>query len=238
MVLGITLQMVGKGFRPWKVSQPLSRILIVDDDQELRQSLQEILIEAGYSVAIARDGEEALECIREENYDLLLLDMIMPGLSGMETLLILHRKYPQLKIIMVSAFSTVDNAVEAMRHGATDFLTKPFKINDLLTTVRRVFEEARFRECKAIFDVEDTFNLLSNVIRRQILLLLKKKGKQRFMDITRDLKIEDHTKVNFHLKGLKEGGLVQRDEQKYYELSAEGKKITNCLDIVIDNLMN
>jgi DNA-binding transcriptional ArsR family regulator len=123
-----------------------------------------------------------------------------------------------------------------MRRGADDYLTKPFKTSDLLTTVNRVLEEAKFKACKAVLDTDSTFNAMANPIRREILQLLSAKGKYRFMDLTRELGIEDHTKVNFHLKVLKENGLVAQDEQKFYCLSVEGEKVTQCLNVVINNL--
>jgi FixJ family two-component response regulator len=138
----------------------------------------------------------------------------------------------------MTAFSTIENAVDAMRRGADDYLTKPFKTADLLMTVKRVLEEAKFKACKAILDTDGTFNSLANSIRREILQLLGTNGRRRFMDLTRDLGIDDHTKVNFHLKVLKENGLIDQDDQKYYSLSAEGEKVAQCMNVVIQNLTN
>lgn len=214
----------------------MNSILIVDDDQDLRESLREILSGEGYDVTLAKNGNEALEMVKGRDFDLLLLDLIMPGLSGMETLLLLHRQSPQIRVILITAFSTIENAVEAMRQGADDYLTKPFKMADLLTTVRRVLEEAKFVACRATLNMDDTFNSLANAIRRQILLLLAAEGRRRFMNVTRELGIDDHTKVNFHLKVLKENGLISQDEQKYYSLTAEGERVTQCMNIVIHNL--
>ena len=214
----------------------MNSILIVDDDQDLRENLQEVLSGEGYDVATAKNGDEALDLVKDRDFDLILLDLVMPGLSGLETLSLLHRQRPQIRVVLVTAFSTVENAVEAMRRGADDYLTKPFKTEDLLTTVRRVLEEAKFKACKSILDMDGTFNSLANPIRRQILQLLGGDGRRRFMDVTRELDIDDHTKVNFHLKVLKENGLISQDEQKYYSLTAEGERVTQCMSVVIDNL--
>ena len=137
---------------------------------------------------------------------------------------------------MVTAFSTVDNAVEAMRKGADDYITKPFKINDLRMTVRKCLEQAKFKSCKMLLDMDDTFSSLANSTRREILLLINSEGKIRFMDICRSLEIEDHTKVNFHLKVLKESSLVQQDERKSYTLSEAGSKVIDCLNTVVKGL--
>ena len=214
----------------------MNSILIVDDDFELRESLSEILSGEGFAVDTAENGNKALERVTERSFDLVLLDLVMPGLSGLDTLLLLRRQEPQLKVVLITAFSTVENAVEAMRRGAVDYLTKPFKTAELLTTVRRVLEEAKFRACTAILDTDSTFNALANPIRREILQMLVSEGKWRFMDMTRKLGIEDHTKVNFHLKVLKENGLISQDERKCYQLTAEGEKVTECMNVVIQNL--
>jgi DNA-binding response OmpR family regulator len=214
----------------------MKSILVVDDDHELRENIREILAGEGFDVDIAKDGSEALEIVNKRDFALILLDLIMPGLSGLETLLLLRRQKPQVRVVLMTAFSTIENAVEAMRRGADDYLTKPFKTTDLLTTVNRVLEEAKFKACKAVLDTDSTFNAMANPIRREILQLLSAKGKYRFMDLTRKLGIEDHTKVNFHLKMLKENGLIIQDEQKFYCLSVEGEKVTQCLNVVIHNL--
>jgi len=216
----------------------MNNILIVDDDQELRTNLREVLVREGYVVDLARDGTEALDILTDRDFDLILLDLVMPGLSGMETLLLLHRQKPQCRVVLMTAFSTVENAVEAMRRGAADYLTKPFKSSDLLTTVRRVLEEAKFKACQVALNMDGTFNSLANPIRRQILQLLVANHRLRFMDMTRGLGIDDHTKVNFHLKVLKENGLLDQDDQKLYRLTAEGEKVTQCMTVVINNLTN
>lgn len=216
----------------------MNSILVVDDDHELRDNVCEILSGEGFEVTAAKNGSEAIDMVNSANFDLVLLDLVMPGLNGLETLLLLRRQNPQTRVILMTAFSTVENAVEAMRRGADDYLTKPFKTADLLTTIRRVLEEAKFKACKAILDTDGTFNAMANPIRREILQLLGDRGSYRFMDLTRELAIEDHTKVNFHLKVLKENGLICQDEQKNYRLSAEGEKVTHCLKVVIQNLTN
>ena len=128
--------------------------------------------------------------------------------------------------------TTIDNAVEAMRKGADDYITKPFKINELIVAVKKCLEEAKFMDCKAVLGMDDTFNSLANSIRREILVLVNREGKLKFMDICRKLEIEDHTKVNFHLKVLKESNLIKQDERKHYLLSRSGKKAMDCLHVV------
>lgn len=210
----------------------MHKILVVDDDQDLRENLVEVLNDADFSPHSATDGYEAIEKLASDKFDLVLLDSIMPGMGGMETLPLIKRKYPKIKVIMLTAFSTVDGAVEAMRKGADDYVTKPFKISDLLVTIRRCLEEAKFVTCNEMLNMDDTFKCLANATRRKTLSLLKEHDKLRFMDITRKLDIDDHTKVNFHLKVLKDAALLQQDGRKYYQLSAKGKKIIECLNSI------
>ncbi|MFK5926064.1 MAG: response regulator [Desulfuromusa sp.] len=207
----------------------MTKILIVDDDQDLRENLEEVLNDADFTTAAAGDGDEAIEKLLSENFNLVLLDSIMPGMGGMEVLPLIKRKFPKIKVIMLTAFSTVDGAVEAMRKGADDYIAKPFKIADLLVSIRRCLEEAKFVACSELLNMDDTFKCLANATRREALSLLKEHGKLRFMDITRKLDIDDHTKVNFHLKVLKDAALLEQDGRKYYQLSAKGKKIIECL---------
>ena len=210
----------------------MNKILVVDDDQDLRENLVEVLSDAGFSPDLAGDGNEAIDKLATDKFDLVLLDSIMPGMGGMETLPLIKRKYPQIKVVMLTAFSTVDGAVEAMRKGADDYITKPFKINDLLVTVRRCLEEAKFVACGEMLNMDGMFKSLANATRRKTLSLLKEHGKLRFMDITRKLDIDDHTKVNFHLKVLKDAKLLEQDGRKYYQLSEKGKKIIECMGTI------
>lgn len=211
-------------------------VLVVDDDLELRGNIGEVLIAAGFEVTLAASGDEALEFLEQQNFGVILLDQIMPGLGGTEVLPLLKRQAPRSKVIMITAFATIDNAVIAMRNGADDYITKPFKIDDLIMAVRRNLEEARLRECNKTIDVDDTFNCLANVLRRDVLFLLKREGRLRFMDITRQLNIADHTKVNFHLKVLRDAGFIEQDARKYYLLSKEGNRVVSCMQSVLSNL--
>jgi len=212
------------------------KILVVDDDKDMRDNIVEILSADDFELIAAENGESALELIKEISFDLVVLDLLMPGISGMEVLPLIKRESPSTQVIMVTAFSTIDNAVEAMRKGADDYITKPFKINELRMTVRKCQEQAKFKSCKMMLDMDDTFSSLANSIRREILLLISGEGKIRFMDICRSLEIEDHTKVNFHLKVLKEASLVQQDDRKSYSLTDAGSKVIDCLNTVVKGL--
>lgn len=210
----------------------MSNVLIVDDDKDLRENVGEVLSGAGFTVTLAASGAEALEKLGQEHFSLVLLDLVMPGMTGMELLALLRKRWPQTRAIMMTAFSTVDNAVAAIKNGADDYITKPFKVDDLLCGVRRSLEEARFELCKGVVQTDEAFNCLANPLRRQILLLIHRDGEMRFMDITRALGIEDHTKVNFHLRLLKDATLVEQDARKSYMLTADGRRVVDCMRMI------
>jgi DNA-binding response OmpR family regulator len=216
----------------------MHRILIVDDDMDMRDNLAEVLSDADFEIHVAENGDRALALVAESPFDLVLLDLMMPGITGMEVLPLIKRESPATQVVMVTAFSTVDNAVEAMRKGADDYVTKPFKIDELRMTVRKCLEQAKFRCCKTLLDMDDTFNCLANTIRREILLLVGQEGKIRFMDVCRSLEIDDHTKVNFHLKVLKESCFLEQDDKKFYSLTEDGRKVIDCLHTVVKGLTN
>lgn len=211
-------------------------ILVVDDDPELREMIAIILSEAGFNVALAANGVEALEQVGRVDFSAVLLDLLMPMMGGMEVLPQLKRRRPRLKVIMMTAFATIENAVNAMRKGADDYLTKPFNSNELVICVRRVLEEAKIQACHETINVEGAFNCLANSIRRQILFELQKAGVMRFMDITRKLGIEDHTKVNFHLRILRDAGFIHQDSSKMYQLSQEGSLALDCIQTMVETM--
>jgi two-component system response regulator AtoC len=122
-----------------------ARILVVDDEKLIRWSVGERLQRGGYEVLSAESGEEALELLAAQAPDLVLLDVRLPGIDGLVTLQRALGLLPELAVLMMSAHSTVDIAVEAMKHGAIDFLVKPFPFQALDAAVERALTTARTR---------------------------------------------------------------------------------------------
>jgi DNA-binding NtrC family response regulator len=211
-------------------------ILVVDDDPELRETIREVLVQADFLVNTAASGDDALDLLDREDFDIVLLDLMMPGPGGMEVLPQIKRKTPRTRVIMITAFATIENAVASMRKGASDYITKPFKVDELLMAVMKTIEEARFQECKSKVDIDDTFNCLANSTRRKVLMRLAIEGRMRFMDIARHLNIEDHTKVNFHLRVLRDSKFIEQDRRKFYILTRVGRKVVASLDMMMNNL--
>jgi len=122
------------------------RILVVDDDESLRWVTQAQLQQGGYEVTAVADGNAALENIRQAPPDLVITDLKMPGMSGLELLRKIRADYPGIIVIMVTAFGTVENAVEAMKAGAYDYVTKPVNMDELRLIVNRGLEHLDLQE--------------------------------------------------------------------------------------------
>jgi len=118
------------------------KILVVDDEEALRSVLSAELIAEGYTVETAVDGENAVSILGEEDFDLILLDIKMKRVDGFEVLRHVKRVRPETKVIMLTGFADLKNAIESKRLGAEDFVSKPYDLVDLLTTVERVLSKS------------------------------------------------------------------------------------------------
>src|SRR5512141_342196 len=107
--------------------RPPGRVLVVDDQKNMRATTAMLLRQAGHEVGEAADGASALEQLAQGTYDVVLTDLRMPTLDGMELLKAVQRTSPQTQVIVMTAYGTIESAVEAIRRGACDFLTKPFQ---------------------------------------------------------------------------------------------------------------
>ncbi|MBM4349256.1 MAG: response regulator, partial [Deltaproteobacteria bacterium] len=117
----------------------LKKILVVDDEAPLREILQRGLTQMGeYSVELAQNGQEAIDKIEKEIFDLILTDLMMPEMDGMELLKIIKGTRPEMPVIMMTAYGSIDTAVEAMKIGANDYITKPVDFRDLLLRISKV----------------------------------------------------------------------------------------------------
>jgi two-component system response regulator AtoC len=126
------------------------RILIADDDDALRESLELVLSAEGYEVLTARDGAAALALVETQPVDVVLCDLRMPGMDGMELLPQLVRRLPGVPVLLMSAYGSADLAVEAMRRGAYDYLAKPFQPSEVLLTLRKAREREQLRRANQI----------------------------------------------------------------------------------------
>ena len=122
------------------------RILIVDDEESLRRVLQVQLENRGHEISLAKNGLEALTVLADSPHDLVLTDLRMPGLSGLELLKRIRADHPGTEVILLTAFGTIENAVEAMQSGAYHYVTKPVRFDELAIVVERALERSRMIE--------------------------------------------------------------------------------------------
>ncbi len=122
----------------------MSQILIVDDDDQLRQSFQKLLTEEGYTVDSAASGEEAIARLGRQCPDAVIVDIRLPGMDGIETFRRIHSARPKLPVVIMTAFGTTEQAIEATKLGAFDYVLKPFEIPAMLAIVRQALEAGRF----------------------------------------------------------------------------------------------
>src|SRR5947207_9928954 len=110
------------------MNEPKSmRVLIVDDEEVLRDVLEVVLRREGFDVVLASSGEEALNVLDTEDVDLMILDVMLPGISGIDTLRAVRISNPSLPVVVITACSSIDGAIEPMKHGALDYIPEPVK---------------------------------------------------------------------------------------------------------------
>ena len=119
------------------------RILIVDDEEVLRDVLDAVLRREGFDIIAASSGEEALNVLDSEDVDLVILDVMLPGISGIDTMRAIRISNPHLPVIIITAFSSIDGAIDAMKQGAFHYIPKPFKNEEVVLTVNKALEQRR-----------------------------------------------------------------------------------------------
>lgn len=126
----------------------MGTILIVDDDPQLRQSFEKLLSAEGHKVRTAPSGEVGLSLVRQDTPDLVIMDVRLPGMSGLETFLAMRRIEPKLPVIIMTAFGTTETAIEATKLGAFEYVLKPFEVPDMLATIEKALEAGRFMRAR------------------------------------------------------------------------------------------
>ena len=138
-----------------------TRILVTDDESDIRFFLVETLTQQGYDVLEASSGEEALRCLRKEKIDLVILDLKMPGMNGLQVVEQMEREKFSADLILLTAYGSLDVAVRLLRHGHCDFLKKPCATSDLLESVERMLSYRRENQKR-----ERALSLLSEAVRQ------------------------------------------------------------------------
>src|SRR5438093_8358791 len=153
------------------MAMPSSRqgaILVVDDEEIMREILETLLTREGYTVRLASSGAEGLELARAMPFDAAIVDIMMPGIDGIATLDELKRIDEDLAVLIITAYASVGSAISAMKAGAFDYITKPFKNDEVLVVVRNAMEQRRLvHENRALRqNIQERYHKFANIIGR------------------------------------------------------------------------
>jgi len=169
------------------MSERKASILVIDDESIVQESCRRILSPEGYAVESAYTGQEGLGKLSESSYDLVITDLKMPGISGMDALKKIKHDDPDIGIIMITGYSTAETAVEAMKLGAFDYLPKPFTPDELMAAVSKALEKKRllletkhlekaYRDAAAAISSSLNLNEVLTLIAKSVVSLLKIKA--------------------------------------------------------------
>jgi len=192
-----------------------TRILVVDDEPRICHLIEELLKLEGYQIDVSFSGTDALEMIKKYNYQMLITDLKMPGIDGLELIQKAKEQNPEIRTIMVSGYTTVDTAVQSLRHGVDDYITKPFNIFELKKAVKQTLHTHQV--------ATENVQLLKDLKKANRELNINKKGLAEEVQITG----EQLTKANKEL--------VQRINE-LDTINEISKAITLVLDM--DELLN
>lgn len=169
------------------------KILVVDDDPIARDVVFSILSQEGYYVVSAKDGFEAIDVIRKENFDMLITDLVMPGIDGIELIKSSLKINPELATVIITAYGTLDSALKAIDLGAYDYITKPFKIEEILFLVARCKKMLKLqRENKALK------HLLDYIFNQNLINV--KKVNSELINYMENLSVFTEAEIKFYRK--------------------------------------
>jgi len=168
------------------------KILVVDDEKVVRDGCNRVLTGKGYEVLSAENGRQALDLLDAEEIDMILLDLKMPVMSGEEMLGITTEKYPDIPVIIITGHGTVDTAVECMKNGAYDFITKPFQMDQFLLTITRGADKRKLEQRAKQFEQENIRNLYDLNLEKSRLKTIINRMANGVMVTNRNLEIVLH----------------------------------------------
>ncbi len=128
-----------------------ANILVVDDDPDIREVLKDRLDSLGYRVQLASNGKECLDLLEKQNLQLILLDIEMPAMSGLQVLKEIRNRELEPTVVMITAYGTIERAVEAMKQGAYDFIPKPFEPDHVALIVQKALEREKLKREVEVF---------------------------------------------------------------------------------------
>ncbi len=151
--------MIGSSGKMVEKEKP--RILVIDDEPRIRDACQMVLEEMGFAVALAANGNEGIQRIQERHYDIVLVDLMMPVLSGFDVLYHVRENHPDTVVVVITGYATVEHSIEAMKKGAFDFIPKPFTPDQLRTVVSKCIKYT-----SALQDITDSKSRLRLMVNR------------------------------------------------------------------------
>jgi len=124
----------------------IGRVMVVDDEENIREVLSNYLKTIGYEVVTANDGQDALDKFKDGEYDLIISDLLMPSVDGLELLKKIREQDREVIFLMITGYPSIETAVEAIKKGAYDYITKPFNMEDVKLRIERAFEKKNLKE--------------------------------------------------------------------------------------------
>jgi len=146
----------------------MADILIVDDDPQLRQSFVKILSEEGHAVLSANSGEAGIRVIKEKVPDLIVMDVKMPGMNGLETFQIMHQIEPKIPVIIMTAYGTTETAIEAIKLGAYEYILKPFDIPDVLELIEKALLAGRYMRAQVTMNAKPKESVADAIVGHSV----------------------------------------------------------------------
>lgn len=183
----------------------MARVLVVDDEKFIRITLEQCLSEAGHQVDLAVNGEHALQKLEENEFELVLLDIKLPDIDGIEVLRRLKRRLPEQPVVMITAYGTIATAVEAIKLGAVDYLQKPFTPEEMRNIVGTVLSRDRLTEDEAQQSFGNALEFAKGCIARH-------HGKEAIPYLKRAIALDPKRPEPYYYLGLVEevrGGLLE-----------------------------
>jgi signal transduction histidine kinase len=179
-----------------------STILLVDDEKRFRDSSQRLLTGRGYDVMTAENGQRALECLAKNHVDLILLDLKMPVMGGEQFLQAARPLYADIPVVVITGHGTMDTAVNCMKEGVYDFVTKPFDIPQLLLSIERALEKRNLERKAKEYQEETVRNLLGLSTEKKRLETIISCMANGIMVTNKNLEVVLHNPALFRLLGV------------------------------------
>ncbi len=193
------------------------RILIVDDDKIFLDKIKKILTLDQHSIVTSISGENALLELEKNEFDLILTDLKMPGLSGVDLIKKIREKGIDIIIIVITGYGSIESAVESMKSGAYDYILKPFEITTLKNKLKEVETELKLKQKPVLINpvFNELIKLVLHPVRKEIITILKTEIKLNFDEIYKKLKIDNSINLNSHINRLIRENVIKKDQESY-----------------------